>query len=297
VRARAYSPSHVTGFFEICDTTPDPLRKGSRGSGACLDLGAITEVEASKSNKLRAKVLINGYESNAVTSLAVIKRYHSLFGSFDVKVNHHLSAPIGFGFGASGSGALSLSLALKEALNLNLSYEEAAQIAHLAEIDCLTGLGTVIGETVGGIEIRLKPGAPGIGLVDYFIPSKDYYLVAFLLSPISTRSMLLNKSVRAVINGMSRRLIDELLREKNVENFLRLSRLFTSSLNFASREVKKILNEIELLGFIPSITLFGNVAYTIVKEDELNELNSLIKKFEVKYFVSKLARKGAHIID
>lgn len=297
MKSRAYSPSHVTGFFEICDTSLDPLKKGSRGAGACLDLGAITEVTVTKSNKLKARVLINGYELNAPTSFAVIKRYSLLIGPFEAKVNHFLNAPIGFGFGASGAGALSLSLALNEASNLNLSYEEAAQIAHLAEIDCLTGLGTVIGETVGGIEIRLMAGAPGIGIVDSFVPNKDYYLFAFLISPISTKNMLSSNLVREMINGMSRKLIVELLRNKSVENFLKLSRLFINTLNFASARTKKILSEIELLGFTPSITLFGDVAYTIVKENEVFELKNLAKKFNVKCFISKLARRGAHLID
>ena len=67
------------------------------------------------------------------------------------------------GFGSSGGGALSLALALNEAADAGLTRVEAAQIAHVAEIECKTGLGSVFAAERGGFGILTKPGAPGIG--------------------------------------------------------------------------------------------------------------------------------------
>ena len=47
------------------------------------------------------------------------------------------------GFGTSAGGALTTGLALKEAIKLPLTYNQIGQVAHAAEIQCLTGLGTV----------------------------------------------------------------------------------------------------------------------------------------------------------
>ena len=70
--------------------------------------------------------------------------------NFEIIVEHHVEVPLGAGFGTSGAAALSLALALNEALSLGLSKIEAAQLAHVAEVECKTGLGTVIAETFGG---------------------------------------------------------------------------------------------------------------------------------------------------
>jgi len=41
-KIRAYSPSHITGFFEIRDDR-NPLYKGSVGGGIVLEKGCVTE--------------------------------------------------------------------------------------------------------------------------------------------------------------------------------------------------------------------------------------------------------------
>jgi len=77
---------------------------------------------------------------------------------FEIIIKHSINVPIGAGFGTSGAAALSLALALNEVFDLGMSKIEAAQLAHIAEVECKTGLGTVAAETFGGLEIRVKPG-------------------------------------------------------------------------------------------------------------------------------------------
>ena len=43
---KAYSPSHITGIFAICDDR-NPLYKSSIGCGIVLEAGCVTEVEVS----------------------------------------------------------------------------------------------------------------------------------------------------------------------------------------------------------------------------------------------------------
>ena len=91
-------------------------------------------------------------------------KYLELDGRYwNVDISHASKFPMGRGYGTSGAGALGLSLALNEVMGLSLADIEAAQIAHLSEIACKTGLGTVLSAFSGGMTLRTKPGAPGVG--------------------------------------------------------------------------------------------------------------------------------------
>ncbi|HJX04433.1 MAG TPA: hypothetical protein VJ489_01295, partial [Thermoplasmata archaeon] len=63
-KAAAFSPGHVTGFFEIC-RSDDLLSTGSRGAGLCLTLGAASEVRVADSARKSIEVSINGRLSAA----------------------------------------------------------------------------------------------------------------------------------------------------------------------------------------------------------------------------------------
>ena len=96
-----------------------------------------------------------------------------------VTVEHQIEVPIGTGFGTSAGGALTAGLALREALGLPLTYNQIGKIAHVAEIQCSTGLGTVSSLTFsGGCVLVVEPGAPGICQIDRIPISPEYMVVA-----------------------------------------------------------------------------------------------------------------------
>ena len=108
-------------------------------------------------------------------------------------LNHEIEVPIGTGFGTSAGGALTAGLALKEALDLPLTYNQIGKIAHVAEIECQTGLGTVSSLTsTGGCVLVVEPGAPGICQIDRIPITPDYMVVAGF-----TQSNIPNKTVLA----------------------------------------------------------------------------------------------------
>ncbi|MFX1562503.1 MAG: GHMP kinase, partial [Promethearchaeota archaeon] len=150
---QSFSPGHITGFFQICDEPEDLLQKGSRGAGVSVSRGVMTTVKTTRSMKTETQIKING---NLAVSAPVSKRVVDTLLGFTsdkghrIEIDHEVGLPIGCGFGTSGAAALGLAFALNEALDLGLSQLKAAQIAHIVEVECKTGLGTVIAETVGG---------------------------------------------------------------------------------------------------------------------------------------------------
>ena len=80
------------------------------------------------------------------------------FGFGSVKISHKIEPPIGYGFGTSGSGALGTAIALSDLFGLNLSLTQVSAFAHIAEVESVTGLGTVISlaSGVGAMGLRYR---------------------------------------------------------------------------------------------------------------------------------------------
>ncbi|MEM2955260.1 MAG: pantoate kinase [Nitrososphaerales archaeon] len=301
MEASAFSPSHITGFFEIINEQSDLLLKGSRGAGICLSKGVKTYVKIKESFNPELKVSLNGkaFESTQLTRCVIDSflpkndRNYSFFVDYDVQM------PIGSGFGSSGACALSLSLALNEALGMGLSKVEAASIAHKAEIKCKTGLGTVIAETYGGFEARVKAGAPGIGEIKQIPISNDYSVACLSLGPISTKAMLSDEILRNRVNEAGKGLVDRFITEPSPENFMIFSREFSDSLSIYTNRVKKVLNELDDHGFKCSMAMIGETIFSFTKAKEAEELVKIFhKKARSKDQVisCSIDKKGARVL-
>lgn len=301
MEASAFSPSHITGFFEIIDEQSDLLLKGSRGAGICLSKGVKTYVKIKESSNPELKVSLNGkaLESTQLTRCVIVfflpknDRNYSFFVDYDVRV------PIGSGFGSSGACALSLSLALNEALGIGLSKVEAASIAHKAEIKCKTGLGTVIAETYGGFEARVKAGAPGIGEIMQIPISNDYSVACLSLGPISTKAILSDEILLNRVNEAGKGLVDHFITEPSPENFMILSREFSDSLNIYTNRMKKVLNELDDHGFKCSMAMIGETIFSFTKAKEAEELVKIFHKkarSEDQVILCSVDKKGARVL-
>ncbi|MFX0202592.1 MAG: hypothetical protein ACFFCW_41340, partial [Candidatus Hodarchaeota archaeon] len=172
--ASAFSPAGISSFFEICDTTCDgkpiinPERIGARGGGFVISKGVLTQIRLRESTQNQIEVLINGKPwPEANTTKTVVETLLERAGiRSKVIVSHRVDVPIGAGFGSSGAGALSTALALSKVLDLHLTFNQLGRIAHVAEIKCLTGLGTVGPLMLGGCIMTIEPGAPGYSVID-----------------------------------------------------------------------------------------------------------------------------------
>ncbi|MFQ6073681.1 MAG: pantoate kinase [Candidatus Bathyarchaeia archaeon] len=299
--AEAFSPGHITGFFQMCDQPNDPLLKGSRGAGVSIARGVTTKVWVEESAKTSVEIMMNGDVTNsALVSEHVAEAFLSRTGgSYKVHVEHDVKVPIGCGFGSSGAGALSLALALNEALNLKLSRLEAAQIAHIAEVECKTGLGTVIAETFGGLEIRVKSGAPIVGKIKS-IPIRDGYVVACLsFGPINTSEVLADEVFRQRINEYGGNLVDELVRHPTLGNFIEFSRRFAEHTGLISKRLRAVLEEADSAGLTCSMAMLGETVFTIVRRDQVEEVHKIFNKHapsERDVIIAEIDFEGARLL-
>ncbi len=292
----AYAPGHITGIFYIEDSAADPLRRGSLGAGFSIQPGVITRVtpgdpsaqpsdNRSASDSMRAAgtplFFLNGQPSD---DLKVSARLYDHFTQSTgktphrrLKIEHMIEPPQSSGFGTSGAGALSLALALNKYFEFPFSREEAAGLAHLVEIECKTGLGTVIGEYFGGFEIRTAPGAPGVGSVDVLHHPEDLLALFAVRGPSLTSTALSDPKVREGVNKSGKHNLDRLRGEPTIPNFLSCSRSFSIGTGLTTRWVESVLELLDKRGIIGSMLMFGEAVFTLVERRDGVEAEALLR--------------------
>ena len=244
-----------------------------------LTKGVHTRVEAEPSRQNIYTVSINGRETrDAFVSENVISKYlPKLQEPHRIEVEHVIEVPMTAGFGSSGGGALSLSLALNEALSTGLTRVEVAQIAHVAEIECRTGLGSVFAADVGGFGVLYKPGAPGIGRGKLYERSEELGVVYVYYGPIETREALSNPELRRRINEIGGDYVDELYRELSPERFMEFSRMFTDHLGLATPRLRQLFAAMDAEGVKFAMAMFGEAAFTVQPREETGGVADLVR--------------------
>jgi pantoate kinase len=291
--AKAFSPAHITG---IVRRVPVPggcfLYQGSEGAGFSIDRGVTTTVSLFDNANPSYRISINGRTvENAEVSELVLQQYMKIFERpYCIKIEHNIEIPIGFGLGSSGASALSLSYALNEAAKVGLGREEAAQIAHCAEIACGTGLGTVIAEYAGGFELRTRAGAPGIGVIRK-IELKCHRVIILCMAPISTKSMLHDKFSRSRIHDDT-----SLMSDMTIKDFVTKSYEFVSDMGMTEGRCKEPINTLRSHGFHSSVALFGDTIFTIVPEDRVQEAERCLRRFDGQLFTCGIDNIGARVL-
>ncbi len=243
--AKAFAPAAISSFFEIHDTEEnkpivDLERVGARGGGFGLQKGVLTQVTVEEARTSDIKVIINDKPApEAKTTRMVIETLvRNRQKSYVVIVNHKIEVPIGTGFGTSAGGALTAGLAIKEALDLPLTHNQIGKIAHIAEIKCQTGLGTVSSLTsTGGCVLVVEPGAPGTCQIDRIPITQDYVIVAgFTRSNVPNKTVLADPEKRQLINSFGKKTLESILAEPSLENFLECCWEFSEKAGFATQK-------------------------------------------------------------
>ncbi|HUY00602.1 MAG TPA: pantoate kinase [Candidatus Deferrimicrobium sp.] len=297
---RVRCPGHITGFFEICRSKIGDARyTGSRGAGVCIDKGVETTVSIKGSGG--TTIRINGELEIAPVTQSVINSFLRLINK-DVafEINHKIEVPISAGFGASGAGALSTAFALNKELNLNMSRNAVATIAHIAEVESQTGLGDVIAQTYGGVEIRTEPGAPGIGRIDQILTDPSLQVLCINLGKLETKAVLTNPAQQNRINQAGKILVSELLKNVTVENLLRLSKKFMEESELASEGLKELLQYITGFHRLPfSMVMLGESLFTFIKKEEGAELQDEVQAYSSKLnvFICDIDFRGPKLVE
>ncbi len=306
--ARAFAPGAISSFFEIHDTengTPitDLAKVGGRGGGFGLEKGVTTKVTAKESEKSTIDVFINSrrVEEAKTTKKMVQELLGGISEKYEVIVEHQIDVPIGAGFGTSAGGALTAGLALKQALDLPLTYNQIGRAAHIAEIQCGTGLGTVSSLTfTGGCVLVVEPGAPGICQLDRIPITPNYLMVAGFFNSHIPKSVLENPKRKQVINRYGKKTLKAILAKPTLSNFLDRCWQFSQDAGFATANVRQLVNLAKKAGAVgASQNMLGEAVHALVIEEKAEAVAEAFKQVLPceNTFVSKIDFQGARLIE
>lgn len=280
-------PSHITGFFKPVITNKLETT-GSIGAGFSIKKYVYTSVSIDeRSNDIRVYFNDKDATEKACTTINVARKIMGITGinKIGLKIYHIFEVPIGCGLATSGAGALGTAFSINKALRLNIARDELVMIAHKAEIECKTGLGSVMGQVDGMFEIRLRAGGPGFGKVARF-PMREKVAI-LIYGSIETRSILSNKNMMERISDAFGDNHMELLSDFSLKNFIKLSKAFASSVDLISDRVKYLLNKAAEFGLEGSMLMLGDGVF-LFGEDLESKINKLLNDLSPSFFPSKV---------
>ncbi|MBS7247147.1 MAG: pantoate kinase [Candidatus Jordarchaeales archaeon] len=302
--SKAFCPAHITCFFQIFDKSGNPLEVGSRGAGICLDRGITTmvKVEIAKENHLEIIINPDIGEPKVTRSAAerMVKLANEKYSkNYKVTVMQKMDVPVYAGFGSSGAAAFSTALALNDALGLGLTKNRVGQIAHLSEIENLTGLGDVAAQNVGGVEIRVKEGAPGYGVVDNIPVSEEYVVVCGSIGGLETKSVISRKDKKEQINAAGKSLVEELIKDATIEKVALLAKRFTMETGLMTKKVEEAILALEKEGFeYCGMIMLGESVFCITTKKKAKKAYRVLRKCMPQGFIKicKIDFRGARLV-
>ncbi|MBC2696801.1 MAG: GHMP kinase [ANME-2 cluster archaeon] len=299
----AFAPAHITGFFAV-RPDPDPVKAGSVGCGLCLETGVTARVTIGTTGTTDttdttditgtldtaditgsgALIRLNGEQIDLPTVEYVVE---SLLRAGHSRLIVDLTAdvPLGYGFGVSGAAALATALAINADQGQGLTMEQAAAVAHSAEVVNRTGMGDVAGQYTGGLVIRTAAGAPGVGAVKK-VPVDAMEVSWVCLGEISTSSVLDDEKTMESINILGQRALKALLKRPGLEYFISLSRDFAFDTGLVSSRAADAIEAVEAAGGLASMAMLGDTVFALGDGSALMEFGQVGS--------SRIGTTGAH---
>jgi pantoate kinase len=308
VKHAGYSPAHITAFFAIHQGS-SPAKTGSTGAGLCLEGGVSTSITAKPSESMALTIFANGSPIDSATCASLFRRLTWGGPPTSVIARQESIFPVNYGYGLSAASALSLGFALNRALGLGLTRDQVGVHAHLAEVENMTGLGDVLAELVGGLELRDKPGAPGFGRAVRLETCEGMAVISTPVRPFPTRTMITEEGHVQRINRHGREALSAFSAGMSLENLMIISRRFWEGVGLMTDEMVGIVRQFEKAG-VHSPSAKKGLVFGVVPLDELPRVVSAIvdptkpvledlparlmdKRSGRTLLVSKIAKEGA----
>lgn len=273
--SRAFAPAHVSGLFAVHDQDPDVLKRGSRGAGWSLDLGATADVRRAEPGE-ETRIRSNGSAAEAPVTRRALDLLAPRRG---LEVDLRLDLPTGQGFGMSAAGTLAACLAACN--TLGLEPEKALEATHAAEVESGTGLGDAIGSWFGCGEVRTRPGVPPLGwALRIEPPPGTRFLFCVMGRDIPTPSIIRDAAWKRKTRDLGDPAVDRILaakREGAWEAVLAEAHNFSDALGLMPEEMRAAARGLPD-GCRWGQSMLGNTMWVTGTPDELDVARRVLVK-------------------
>ena len=288
----AFCPGHITALFYAPEPGPSPETTGSRGAGVCISLGARAEVTA---NRADATSLSTGEGTilAPVVETALRGYLQRSDEQFEVHLDLVLDLPVGQGFGMSGAMAFAALMATEGELGLAggdlgvlLAHAHAAEVAHT------TGLGDVVAQAEGGLDLRVRQGLPPAGEV-LVRQQEGEILIAWGRHPLHTRTVLSDPGARARLRAACLPRLSEASNGPDLDWLLRAGWAFAIEAGLVSEDVERMVELCSPHGLVSQVML-GNSVFAV---GDLDEMENNLRQAGFAVRVSTVDNLGIRLTD
>jgi pantoate kinase len=270
------------------------------GAGFSVSAGTLTTITVFDADEPTIATKYNERKIQALVTETVVEKLSEDYNmTLSAEITHESDLPIGVGFGASGAGALGTALALSSIISPELDFSSASQYAHHAEVVNHAGLGDVIAQTVGGVEIRTKAGAPGIGAVTKIPYPDDLTVLLAGSTGLHTKDVLTDPERRATINYVGDYLLDELSEKESLEKICKVSREFAASIDLEPPRIIGALADLHKNGLnLSSQVMLGDSVFCICNPSDTIQARSILAKYweEQEIMETSISSTGGHVL-
>lgn len=263
----AFCPGHITCFFQPSgEEQADLLRRGSRGAGIRISLGAKVTLEERSDG--RVATVADGAEISAPVTEYVMSQMLPGRG-YDVIVSN--GVPCGAGFGMSAAGAIAAAMCAADitAEGMPTVY----RIAHRADIVGGGGLGDVSAlSCLAHQPLRVEPGLPPMGRVVGTGIEFDRLTLAVLGPRINTGEVLGDPEVFASISAAGAEAMNGFRRAVGKRELFAVSNGFSHRAGVESHEVSDAIARLGRNGIMSAMCMLGNSIFADASEDEVREV-------------------------
>ena len=256
--AQAFCPGHVTALFYAPGPGPTPTATGSRGAGVCVSLGARATVEATPAYASEV-VPTGGGRVPPVTASALAQLLQRSPRPASLRVGLELELPVGQGLGMSGAMTFAALVAAEAELGLVGGDVRALMgLAHAAEVEHRTGLGDVVAQARGGMDVRRRPGLPPEGEVEHH-RVQTRLLLAWGDEPLHTRTVLDDVGARRRLEAACLPRMDALRGDPDMVWLLEEGRGFATEAGLLTPDVEAMLDLCDPHGRASQVMLGNSV--------------------------------------
>ena len=286
--ASAFCPAGISSFFLAKTPTQPPYtmekshKVGAQGGGFVIAKGVHTQLNLSPAKTADTEVHINGrLAPEAKVPLEVCNLLSTkIDGCYHIVGKHDVEVPIGAGYGASAAGAVSTAMALSKAVGLKMTLNQMAQYAHLAELRCATGLGSVSGVIRGGAILILEAGAPGYDRVDWLPLEPSHRIVTASFAPIPKEDIIFSPTTQEAVNREAQIVLTQILSNPTPVLFLKLCNQFARKAGFLSQRLSKILEKVLNAGALGATqNMIGDAFHSLVYKENVDSVVESIAQY------------------
>ena len=290
--ARAFCPGHVTALFYAPEPGPSPEATGSRGAGVCVSLGARATVETEVTYVTEVSP-IEGSRLSPVMATALADYLQASPRPVSLRVGLELELPVGQGFGISGAMTFAALAAAEAELGLVGGDNDALLVhAHAAEVEHRTGLGDVVAQARGGIDVRHRPGLPPLGEVAHF-HEEARLLLAWGADPLHTKTVLTDPMARQRLEAACLPGLERLAAEPDLEWLLVEGRAFAERAGLFSDDVARMVDICSAHGKASQVML-GNSVFAV---GDVDAMGRDLKDAGFHWTVAGIDNEGVRRLD